>query len=334
MRIGIDLMGSDHSPLALFDGVVQAAKMFPAASFVLFVDKESASSLQDLLKPLQKFGGPLASIQFHIAEQVVSMHDDPMSAIRHKKKSSMILGIKELKRKALDAFITSGNTGALMASATLTLPLLPSVRRPGLLASLPTERAPLAVLDVGSYLLCKAEHLVNFAKIGSVYQRVYNKILKPRVALLNIGSESKKGTAEHQKAYQLLKEEAAKEEYEFLGNVEGREVFQGKVDVLVTDGFTGNVFLKTTEGVASFILEFLKKSSSAAPSTHLQHLIQELQSHFSYAEYPGAVLLGVDGIVIKCHGAASSKALFNAIKAAIVYVEGDLIEKIKHSLEI
>lgn len=326
-------MGSDDSPLALFDGVVQAAKAFPAAVFTLFLDAETEHSLKELLKPLQKAGGPLATIQFHLSEQVVSMHDDPMSAMRHKKRSSMILGIKEMKRKGIDAFITSGNTGALMAAATLSLPLLPSIRRPGLLAALPTERAPLAVLDVGSYLLCKAEHLVNFAKIGSVYQRVYNKILKPRVALLNIGSESKKGTAEHQKAYQLLKEQAEKEEYEFLGNVEGREVFQGKVDVLVTDGFTGNVLLKTTEGVAAFILDFLKKSSSMSPSNHLQHLIQELQSHFSYAEYPGAVLLGVEGIVIKCHGAASSKALFNAIKAAIAYVEGDLIEKIKANLQ-
>lgn len=332
MRIGIDLMGSDHSPHALFDAVIQAAKLYPSLTLVVFATKEAGDLVRDLHQQIVSLG-PLAAIEYVWAEEVISMRDDPVTAVRQKKQSSLVMGIKAIKTHHIDAFITAGNTGALMTSATLSLDPLPGMRRPALLAMLPTERAPMSVLDVGSSLLCKAEHLVNFARIGSAYQRIYHQIQRPRVALLNIGAESKKGTLEHRKAYQMLQDNANVDHFEFLGNVEGRDVFQGHVDVLVTDGFTGNVLLKTSEGVAFFILDFLRKSAVTSPSSHIQHLMQELQSHFSYAEYPGAMLLGVQGIIVKCHGDSSSRALFNAIKATVSYLERDLLQKLTKELE-
>lgn len=325
-------MGSDHSPHALFDAIIQAAKQYPDLFFSVFTTKETADILRDFHKQLLSIG-QMAQVDFECAEQVITMRDDPMVAIRKKKNSSLVMGVKAVKSKQIDAFISAGNTGALMAAATFTLPMLPGMRRLGLMATLPTERAPMAVLDVGSSLVCNAEHLVSFARVGAAYQRVYHEIQLPRVALLNIGVESKKGTQEHQKAYQLLQDHAVGDRFEFMGNVEGRDVFQGRVDLLVTDGFTGNVLLKTSEGVAFFIMDFLRKSALTSPSGHLQHLLQELQSHFSYAEYPGAILLGVEGIIVKCHGDSSSRALYNAIKASITYVERDLIAKIKKELE-
>lgn len=332
MRIGIDLMGSDHSPHALFDAVIQAAKQYPDLSFSVFSSAETAAVLSDFHRQLMSVG-QIAKVDFVLSDQVITMRDDPMTALRKKKNSSLVQGVKAVKAGEIDALISAGNTGALMAASTLSLPLLPGIRRPGLLALLPTEKSPLAVLDVGSSLVCNAEHFSGYAKVGSAYLRVCHEIVLPKVSLLNVGAESKKGTEEHRKAYQLLQERAGVDQYDFTGNVEARDVFRGNIDLLVTDGFTGNVLLKTGEGVAFFILDFLRKSAITSPSGHLQHLLQELQSHFSYAEYPGAILLGVEGVVIKCHGDSSSKGLFNAIKGAIHSVERNLIPKLKKELE-
>jgi glycerol-3-phosphate acyltransferase PlsX len=237
-----------------------------------------------------------------------------------------------LKSHKIDAFISAGNTGALMAGAKILLPMLEGIERPALLTLLPTKNKPVAVLDVGANVACKPHHLVQFAKMGLAYQKSRG-IVCPTVGLLNIGSEKEKGTENVKEAYEALLELNGKETI-FLGNIEGREVFEGKVDVLATDGFTGNIFLKTAEGIAAFILDRLNDAvlSSAAPE--LKVAVNHLEQLLHYAEYPGAILCGVDGIVVKCHGHSNEHAFINGIKGAIRLVEHKFLEKIKKQLSI
>lgn len=288
-------MGGETSPHDLYLGVVQAAQhLGPAYTFAVFATPEVAQGL-----------APHHQIRFHSAPETITMGDPPLEAIRHKKKSSLITGIKFLKRKGIHAFVSTGNTGALIAASSLILHRQQGVRKAALLAELPTLGGITAVLDVGGNVQCKAEDLLQFARLGTEYMRTMHKILEPRIGLLNIGVESKKGTSEHQRAYQLLQGE------HFVGNVEGKEIFQGKVDILVTDGFTGNVLLKSVEGVSAFILKNLSQNGTAAP---------ELKKKFDPEEYSGALVVGVKGIVVKCHGSSSPRALFKGILAASRFI--------------
>jgi glycerol-3-phosphate acyltransferase PlsX len=225
--------------------------------------------------------------------------------------------MRMLKAKEIDAFVSAGNTGALVGSAKMTLGMLPGLNHPALLALMPTKLNPLAVLDVGANLECKAEHLVQLALIGSAYQKARG-ITLPSIGLLNIGSEAIKGTIELRSAYQKLEQLARQKDpfFKFSGNVEGKTVFDGTIDVLITDGFTGNVFLKTAEGIASLILDRLHEHLSKDSLEQLKGQLSDLQSHLHYAEYPGALLCGVAGIVIKCHGYSSPQAFTNAIREA------------------
>lgn len=322
-------MGSDSSPQVLFDAVIQAAKQVdPTDTFFVFSTEEAYQSLKDLHEKMGRLT-PLAKIEFVFSSEEITMRDDPLVAIRSKKNSSLIQGIKALKRKSIEAFVTAGNTGALIASSALSLPLLPNIRRPGLLAQLPTEKKEVAILDVGGNVQCKAQDLVRFAELGVCFTKIHHRNERVKVGLLNVGVESKKGTVEHRHAYELLQKISFNSpDLQFVGNVEGREIFQGKVDVVVTDGFTGNVLLKTTEGFALFILDYLNKMMSLS-SPSQAHFVQELQLKFSYNEYPGAILMGIDGILVKCHGDATTKTMYNGIQSAISYVKQNLIEKIK-----
>lgn len=323
MRIGIDLMGSDNSPLLLHEAVQKASEHVDAgATFVVFATPEV---IEQLKMPPRSSGSN--KITYHVVSEVIVMSDEPLTAIRRKKNSSLVQGIRCLKKKKIDAFISTGNTGALIACASLSLPMLPNIKRPALLAVLPAQEGTVAVLDVGGNVSCKAHHLVQFAQMGAAYQRAASGIAVPKVGLLNIGVESKKGTSEVRQAYQVLSEFSTKH-LEFLGNIEGREVFEGKVDVLVTDGFSGNVFLKTTEGVAAFIFDRLQGSSS----TDVFQALPEIKQQFRYEEYPGAILCGIDGLVMKCHGNSSPRAIFHAIKGVIHLLQNRLIDRIKEQL--
>lgn len=319
--IGIDLMGGDQSPHHLFDAVIQAAiHLGPEYSLHAFLSQETLGLL-----PNQEINDPSwAKISFHIADQVIEMSDDPLSAIRHKKNSSIVLGLRQLKKKSLDAFVSLGNTGALIAGATLILPKLPGIKRPALLATLPAAIGRISILDVGGSVSTKAEHLTRFALMGACFERVHFGIPVPNVGLLNVGTESKKGTSEHRLAYQMLSD-LKEHKLNFIGNLEGFEIFQGKVHVVVTDGFTGNILLKSAEGIAAYMIDFLRKSGSKEAST--------FEARFSSDEHPGAILLGVEGVVVKCHGASSATALFNGIKAAAGYVKKGLIPKLKSELQ-
>lgn len=339
MRIGVDLMGSDSSPEVLFEAVLQMAdRLGVASTLVVFATKEAVEALSAKAFPhLSKAG--TARIEFHIAEEVIAMGDEPLYAVRHKKGSSLVLGVRLLKKRHIDALVCAGNTGALIASARLALPMLPGINRPALLAILPTQNGSVAVIDVGGNVSCKAHQLVQFAHMGAAYQRCMQGIELPKVGLLNIGIESKKGTLEIRQAYQILKDQSEElaalgllPKMAFLGNIEGREVFQGKVDVLVTDGFTGNVLLKTTEGAASFIFSYMQESIKMANSTSLQSTVLQVERYFNYAEYPGAIVCGIDGVAVKCHGNSSSQAMFNGIKGAVNLIKKDVVAQIKKQL--
>ncbi len=332
MRIGIDLMGSDCSPAVLFKAIEQAAEEFPQVNLVTFVTQ---AALDEILSqsstrhPLRR-----AHLEFQIVSDVIEMQDEPLLAIRQKKNSSLALGVKLLKKRYLDGFVSAGNTGALIAGATLSLPLLPGIKRPALLATLPTEKGDVAIIDVGGNVCCKAYHLVQFAQLAVAYQRCCQKIEQPRVGLLNIGVESKKGTSEVRQAYQLLQEQSQRGEMQFVGNIEGREVFQGVVDVLVTDGFTGNVLLKTSEGVSSFILQQIHQTLKEFVPEKSRDILRYLHYQFDSEEYNGAIICGVDCVVVKCHGHSTAKGLFQGIQGAIQLVQNGFIQQIKHQLAL
>lgn len=333
-------MGSDRSPELLFEAVIQAAKQFdPTYSLVVFASQEYLSRFSLLANSIFGNANKSAKVEFYLAPDFINMRDEPLS-IRHKKNSSIVLGLKQLKKKYLDAFVSAGNTGALIAASRLILPALPNIRRPALLASLPTETGHVAVVDVGGNVSCKAHQLVQFAEMGAAYQRCKEGLEVPRIGLLNIGVESKKGTEQVRQAYQMLKQMEQDSQtsqngrIQFIGNIEGREVFQGKIDVLVTDGFTGNVLLKTAEGVAAFILQTIKKNIDFLSGHQFQNTLLKMQRHFNYSEYPGAIILGVERVVIKCHGDSSTQAMLSGIKGAASLVEKRLIQKVKTHLEL
>lgn len=325
MRIGIDLMGSESSPSVLYEAVIQAAQELHDVTFLVFATQNIVDSL-----PPQ----PNSSIVFHPVTDVIEMADEPLTAIRQKKNSSLVVGLRLLKKRYLDGFVSAGNTGAYIAGATLTLPLLPGIKRPALLATLPTKTGEVAVIDVGGNVSCKSNHLVQFALMGAAYQRCNQGLATPKIGLLNIGVESKKGTSSVREAYQILQGRAEKDhKHEFIGNVEGREIFQGKADVLVTDGFTGNVLLKSAEGITSFLIEQLQQALKESPKEQRDAVLHFLRYNFDYQEYSGAIVCGVDCVAIKCHGKTSSKGLLNAIKGAVSLVQNGFITQIKEQLK-
>lgn len=295
MRLGIDLMGSDRSPEELYEAVKLASDETGGAhSFFVFCPPE-------LQLP------PHPHITRYDSAEIITMEDEPVHAIRRKKNSSLVNGLRQLRKRELDGLVTAGNTGALIAGSSIILNKQPGIVRPALLALLPSAQGQMAVIDVGGNVSCKAHHLIQFAHLGVDFQKNCMGVQNPRVGLLNIGVESKKGTLEIREVHEKLKQS----ELNFVGNVEARDVFLGGVDVLVTDGFTGNVLLKTSEGVASFVYDTLKEALT--PENKIK------MKSFHYEEHPGAVVCGVQGTVIKCHGHSSTKAFLNGIRGALRY---------------
>jgi glycerol-3-phosphate acyltransferase PlsX len=311
-RIGIDLMGSDSPPEVLFQAVLQLSEENIPAELVVFATKEVLNELSWIESAVE-------------VKEFISMEDDPIFVVRRKKESSMAVGMRILNEKGIDAFVSAGNTGALLLTAKWALPTLPGIDRPALLTLLPTKGKDIAVLDVGANLTLKSTHILQFAAMGIAYQKSRG-IPNPTVGLLNVGTEAKKGTPQLREAYEKL-ETLNRDTLTFVGNVEGKDAFQGDIDVLVTDGFSGNVFLKTAEGIASFILEELEKSQM-----DLKGILSKLRRRLHYAEYPGAILCGVDGIVVKCHGDSTPEALMNGVKGAIRLVQHAFLDKIKRQM--
>ena len=335
MRIGIDLMGGDVPPRLLFPAIVHAAqKLGASCSFAVFSTQSVVDEFSRYLS--SEFPSLTSStIAFHVAKEVISMDDEPLHAVRRKTDSSLVKGLDSLKNGDIDAFVSCGNTGALIAGATLSLPHMEGVSRPGLLASLPTEKGSVAILDVGGNVACKAEQLVNYAYLGSVYASVANGSLLPKVSLLNIGVEAGKGTEEVRRAYKILegleleRQNGSSLPFQFCGNIEGREIFRGFCDVVVTDGFSGNIMLKTAEGVSAFIFDTLEEMSIVRNDLEGRKVFERLQKQFDYTQQLGAFICGIDALVFKVHGNADADSLLVTILGAADCVSSKLLDKMK-----
>ncbi|MCC6127799.1 MAG: phosphate acyltransferase PlsX [Chlamydiae bacterium] len=297
IRIGIDLMGHDNAPEALLKDI----QKIPLPS-----------SAQLTLIGLPGYALLAPPLSYCSAAEVIEMSDAPLTAVRRKKGSSMCVGLRLLKEHKIDVFISAGNTGALVSAAKVILGMQPGRSRSALITLMPTEKTSMAVLDVGANLEAKASHLVEFAFLGAGFQKERG-IDRPTVGLLNVGSEPIKGTSELRAAYELLKKQKNLP-FDFVGNIEGSLAFRGDVDVLVTSGFIGNVFLKTSEGAAHFLL---KELSRHIPKDVLKPYLARLLRTLNYEEHPGAILAGVRGRVIKCHGSSSSQSFVSAIETII-----------------
>ncbi len=305
--VGLDLMGSDEDSRFVLTSLLPVLESLKhSAHFVLFGEEKNREELQSV-----------PFISYQISSEVISMDEDPLLAVRRKKGSSLHLGMRALKDKTIQAFISMGNTGALMATARIHLDTLPQISRPALLTLIPSKKKETVILDVGANTACKSSNFLEFAAMGIAYQKARG-IENPKVGLLNIGTEAIKGPPELQKAYKILN----KTYPFFYGNIEGRDAFEGLVDVLVTDGFTGNIFLKTSEGIARFLLDQLSEYS------HLN----KLRSRLDYSEYPGALLAGVNGLVIKCHGTARSASFPHSLTSTITLLQRNFLENLEKEL--
>jgi phosphate acyltransferase len=310
IRIGIDLMGADTPPELFLRAAENTVPLLPSHVELWLI---GASHLESR-----------STLPYVSAKEVILMEDHPLTAIRRKKNSSLCMGLRMLKEGEIDALVSAGNTGALVFGAKAIISMVHGLLRPALCALIPTKKQPLAVLDVGANVQCKAVHLVQFALMGAAYQRA-RVIVAPSVGLLNIGREALKGTSELRVAYQELQRLAHKPHpsFQFAGNIEGKSVFEGVIDVLITDGFAGNVFLKTAEGIASLILDRITEHMAPRIVNQIGKDLADLRRHLHYAEYPGALLCGIRGIVIKCHGYSSPEAFSNGILAAVRMNEED-----------
>ena len=323
MRIAIDAHGGDHAPESILEGLTMAAQTWPDTTFLLL-------GLDPKLRPE---GYP--NIQFHQVSEVITADDEPVKAIRRKRNSSIVVGCQMVKEKNADVFISAGNTGALMAAGLIYTGRLQAVDRPALAPVFPTITGKsFVVLDVGANPEAKAEHLRQYAVMGSIYAKKVLGYEQPKVGLLNIGSETGKGTSLTKETFALLEQE---EGLNFIGNVEAREILYRPCDVLVCDGFSGNILLKNAEGVAKAIFEklkevFVKNWRTRLAAALLMKDLKGLRKEMDYQEHGGAPLLGLAGPIIKAHGSSSGTAIFHAIRQAHLFVERQVIAHMEQEL--
>lgn len=330
MKILLDAMGGDNAPDANIKGAIKAINQVKAE--VILIGKE------DVIRTKVKefYGKELEEISDRLkiknATETIEMEDKPTIAIKHKKDSSMVVGFKMLKESEGDVFISAGNSGALLTGATLLVGRIRGIDRPALAGILPAYKSQLLLIDAGSNTNCKPINLLQFAQMSSIYLRNTFGIENPRIGLLNIGTEETKGNELTRESYQLLKEKSEELNINFIGNVEGRDAFSGNVDAIVTDGFTGNVFLKTTEGLGKFVKTTLNESFKKSILSKIGAIpslpsINKLKKAMDYKSYGGALFLGVKKPVVKAHG-SSDEILFEfTIKQAEKFVENKAVEK-------
>jgi glycerol-3-phosphate acyltransferase PlsX len=329
MKVVLDAMGGDHAPHIPVMGAVQAARDY-GINVILVGDELT------IKKELSKYSFPSEKIEVVHADESVSMDEQPSKALK-KRNSSIHIGVRLLKEGLADAFVSAGNTGAVMAISLFTLGRLKGVERPAISTILPSLKGKTFLLDVGANVDCKPVHLLQFAIMGEAYAKYVLKEGNPKVGLLNIGEEERKGNELTKETYQLLK--VAKEKgLNFVGNAEGRDIYSGKFDVIVCDGFVGNVALKLSESLAKILAEILKEEIenhfvSRIGAITLKPAIKGFKKRIDYAEWGGAPLLGVKAPVIISHGSSNAKAIKNAIRVASQFAESHLNEHIEENIE-
>jgi phosphate acyltransferase len=322
-RIALDAMGGDHAPEATLRGAIAACAEGPRRlepSRVLLVGDEA------VVRPKLVELGSRHDFPILHASQVIGMAEPPASALRSKPDSSIAVAVGAVKKGAAGALVSMGNTGAVVGACTLGLGTLEGVRRPAIAVTLSLSGAPVTILDMGANKEAKPQDLVQFASMASVYMRDCIGTAEPRVGLLNIGSEASKGTDLLKEAHQLLSDPSVK--LRFVGNVEPNQIFSSVADVVVTDGFTGNVVLKLMEGFSGFLLQLVLGELKAHQAAWTQEALQHISRKVDYSEYGGALLLGVNGVVIKGHGRSDSNAVANALFAAARALDSGVNEHI------
>jgi phosphate acyltransferase len=326
--IALDAMGSDRRPKPEIEGAIQAARHHDVR--VLLVGPEP------VLRAELARHSSAAGLQIEIvhASEVISMEDKAVQAVRSKKDSSIRVGLRLVRDGRAVGFVTAGNTGAAMATAKMVLGAIPGVDRPALVAVFPTAPGTVAtLLDVGANVDCKPHNLEQFAVMGEIYFRSMFGTPRPRVGLLSIGAEETKGNELTRDAFQLLKQLPLN----FVGNVEGRDLYNGHVDVIVADGFVGNVALKVSEGVANLVRHALKESLKATITRQVGYLLSrsafaDFKKRLDHTEYGGAPLLGVKGVCFITHGSSNANAIKNAIRVAAEFAEHAINQKIEEEL--
>lgn len=329
MRVAVDAMGGDYTPFEIVLGSVQAAKEYNC-EIVLVGDQEKIN------KALEQCGNwQSLKISVQHASEVIEMSEHPAVAIRKKKDSSVVVATRLVKEGTCDAVISAGSTGAAVAAALFGLGRIKGVERPTIATPIPNLSGTTVLLDSGANVDSKPKHLVQSAIMGSIYAQYVLGVGNPRVGLLNIGEEETKGNEQALSTYPLLKQ---LQTVNFIGNVEGRDIPKGTVDVVVCDGFVGNVVLKLGEGLASVIMQLVKDAiKNSGILTKLASLmvlpaLKGLKKKLDYAEYGGAPLLGVDGGFIICHGSSKAKAIKNAIRVAREFAEQNVVEHIRDNI--
>jgi glycerol-3-phosphate acyltransferase PlsX len=323
MRIAIDAMGGDLAPRETVAGTINAARNWPEVTFLLIGRREAIEQEIDAFP---------ANVQIVHADEVIEASEEPVKAIRRKKDASMAVAARMVRDKEADAMVTCGNTGAFMTAGFMLVGRISGIDRPALAPILPTvDGKGVLVLDAGANVDAKAEHLLQYAMMGSIYSERVLGVAKPRVGLLNIGAEAAKGNELTKQTFPLLER---LEGIHFIGNIEAREVTFGVCDVVVTEGFAGNILLKATEGIGEAIIKLLKAAFTENVKTKLAAAIlrpqlKQLGKKLDYTEYGGAPLLGINGALIKAHGSSDANAIFHAVRQAVQFVEQNVLKQLQ-----
>lgn len=318
MQIGVDAMGGDLAPREIVRGVLEALPTLKAHEVVLI-------GQQDVIREeLRKLGAAEDAVPIVHASEVINMDDPPVEAVRTKRDSSICKMAKMAAEGELEAVISAGNTGAFAAASQLRMKLIPGISRPGIAVTIPSFTGPIVMCDVGANITPKPHHLVQYAIAASAYANCILKVDKPRVALLSVGEEDVKGPSLVKHAHEMLRNSHV---VNFVGNVEGRDLFRGGCDVVICDGFVGNIALKLIEGLAEGLLKTMSKEIALASpdlARSVEPAIKRVWANHDYKEYGGAPLLGVDKTCLICHGSSDHVAIRNAIRVAAEYLDSDL----------
>jgi glycerol-3-phosphate acyltransferase PlsX len=327
MRIAVDAMGGDYAPGVVVEGAVLAARK--TLYEIILVGDETR-----LREELKNYRISSLPISIHHSSEVIGMDEPPAIACRQKKDSSIMVATQLMKEGVAEAMVSAGNSGAVMASALMVLGRLPGVDRPAIAVLIPTLKGAVVLLDVGANVNSTAKDLLQFAIMGNIYMKIVMNRESPRVGLLSIGAEEVKGDEVTVEAHRLLRQSGLN----FVGNIEGRDIVKGKADVIVCDGFVGNILLKFGEGVTEEFMNLFRDEILKYPFRKMALILfkgafRDIKRKVDYSEYGGAPLLGVDGCSIICHGSSNAKAISNAIRAAGEFVEKRVNQQIKESLQ-
>jgi len=325
MKVCVDAMGGDHAPEWIMKGALQAS--FSGIPVILVGDEKK------IKKEAKRLGGLPSNIEIAHASESIGMSEPPAIAVRKKKDSSLNVGFKLIKDGKADAMVSAGNSGAIMAAAIMMLRRIPGIERPAIATLIPTFKGHMVILDIGANVDCRPDHLRQFAVVGTVFCRTVLHIPFPRVGILSNGEEASKGNSLTREAHHLLSNAFLN----YIGYVEGRDIFSGKVDVVVCDGFVGNIVLKLTEGLSRAIFGFMKNDLKGSFTAKIGYLffrgtLRNLSQSFDYSEYGGAPLLGVDGVCLIAHGSSPPKAIKNAIYHAHELAAQNLVDRMKKNI--